>query len=72
MSTALSRSGQSSPLGKSDHRLDLLVSEELEQAIVAMAAIRGVPKSEFARQVLERALFGEFSMLQKVANRGGA
>jgi predicted DNA binding CopG/RHH family protein len=69
--TSLSRSGQSGPLGKCDRRLDILISEELEQAITAMAALKGVPKSEFARQVLERAMFGEFSMIQKVVTRTG-
>ena len=67
--TALSRSGTTSALGKNDKRLDVLISDELDQAITAMAAIRGVPKSEFARTVLEQSMFGSFSMLQKMAGK---
>lgn len=67
--TALSRSGTTSPFGKNDRRLDLLVSEDLENAVIAMATLRGVPKGEFVRSVLERFVFGEFSMVQKIANR---
>lgn len=65
----LSRSGNSSPFGKNDRRLDILIPEELENAIIAMATLRGIPKGEFARSILEKAMFGEFSMVQKIANR---
>lgn len=67
--TCLSRSGTSSPLGKNDRRLDILISEELENAIIAMATLRGIPKGELARVALEEMAFGKFSMLQKIANR---
>lgn len=65
----LSRSGNSSPFGKNDRRLDILIHEDLENAIIAMATLRGIPKGEFARSILEKAMFGEFSMVQKIANR---
>lgn len=67
--TRLSRSGNTGPFGKNDRRLDILVSEELENAIVTMATLRGMPKSEFARLILERSLFGEFSLVKRMADR---
>lgn len=67
----LARSGNTSALGKRDRRLDILVSEETENAVVAMAALHGVPKGELARDILERALFGEFSLLQRAVQSNG-
>lgn len=66
-----SRTGHTGAFGKNDRRLDLLVSEELENAIVTMATLRGIPKSEFVRTIIERSLFGEFSIIQKMAQRDG-
>jgi hypothetical protein len=67
--TLLSRSGSSSPSGKLDRRLDVPVSEEIENAVIAIATLIGIPKADFVRLLLEKALFGEFSMMQKIANR---
>jgi hypothetical protein len=69
--TMLSRSGRSDPGGKLVKRLDIPVSEELEEGIIALAAVSGVPKSEFARQLLERFVFGELGMLRRIAHPGG-
>lgn len=70
MNTALSRSGTTSPLGKSDRGIDVQVSERLEEAIIAMAMLNGMKKGEYVRHLLECAMFGEFSMAQMmVANR---
>lgn len=44
------------------------MSEALEERLIAMAALRGVPKATYARQILERAMFGEFAMVQMMAN----
>lgn len=52
-----SRSGHSHDGGKLSRRLDIPVSEELEEAVIALAAIAGVPKAEFARTLIERAVF---------------
>lgn len=71
--TMLSRSGASSTSGKLSCRLDIPVSEELQEAVITMAALAGVPKSEYVRQLIERQLFGEFSMAQRMhqASRPG-
>lgn len=70
MNTPLSRSGTTSPLGKSERSIDVRVSERLEEAIIAMAMLNGTNKSEYVRHLLECAMFGEFSMAQMmVANR---
>ncbi|GAA4400444.1 hypothetical protein [Quisquiliibacterium transsilvanicum] len=61
------RSGGSHEGGKLSRRLDIPVSEELEEAVIALAAVAGVPKAEFARTVLERAMFGDLSMLRRLA-----
>lgn len=69
--TMLSRSGRSNPDGKLTRRLDVPVSETLEEAIIAMAAIAGMPKAEFARRLLERAMFGELAMVQRLRAQAG-
>lgn len=62
-----SRSGRTDPAGKLTRRLDIPVSEELEEAVIALAAVAGVPKAEFARSVIERLVWGELAMLRRVA-----
>ena len=65
--TSLSRSGQSNASGKLVARLDVPVSEELENAVIALAAIAGVPKSEYVRGLIERSVFGDLSLLRRLA-----
>ena len=55
----LSRSGRSHPAGKLTQRLDIPVSEELEEEIIFLAKLYGMSKAECARFILERSLFGE-------------
>lgn len=64
-----SRPSNPSPLGKCDRKLELTISES--QRLIAMAAFNGIPKATYARQVLERAMFGDFIMLRMVANQRG-
>ena len=66
MNTMLSRSGRSNPDGKLVARLDIPVSEELNEAVIAMAVSMGVPKAEYVRRLIERAVFGELSMVQRM------
>lgn len=65
--TMLSRSGATGVSGKLTRRLDVPVSEELEEAVIVMASLAGVPKSEYVRQILERQLFGELPMARRIA-----
>lgn len=67
MDVQFSRSGRSHEGGKLTRRLDIPVSEELEEAVIALAAVAGIPKAEFARTLIERAVFGDLSMLRRVA-----
>lgn len=67
MNTMLSRSGRSNPDGKLVARLDIPVSEELNEAVIAMAAIAGMPKTELVRRMLEELVFGKFPMLQRLS-----
>lgn len=72
MSTMLSRSGRSNPDGKLTQRLDIPVSEELNEAVIALATIAGVSKAEWLRDLIERAVFGELPMARRLARvRGG-
>ena len=66
----LSRSGHSTG-AKLTRRLDIPVSEELEEGIIAMAAMHGMPKAEFVRNWLERGVFGELSMMRRLARAMG-
>jgi len=54
-------------MSKLTHRLDVPVSEADMEALIALAAVAGVTKAEYARWVLRRAIWGEMSMLRTVA-----
>lgn len=69
--TMLSRSGRSDPGGKLTQRLDVPVTVELEEAVIALATLSGVPKSEWVRRVLERAVWGELNMVRRVSGQVG-
>lgn len=64
--TMLSRSGRSDTGGKLVARLDIPVSEELHEAVIAMAVTMKVPKAEYVRMVIERVVFGDLSMVQRM------
>ena len=72
MSTMLSRSGRTNPGGKLTQRFDVPVSEELNEAVIALATIEGISKAEWLRRVIERTVWGELSMLRRVTGRHGA
>ena len=67
----LSRSGRTSPGGKLTRRLDVPVSEDMESDLIGLATALGVPRSELVRQMLERFLYGEVSMLRKITRAAG-
>lgn len=67
----LSRSGTTSAGGKLARRLDIPVSEELEEAVIGMAVMAGVPKAEYVRKVLERHLFGELYIARRFSHQVG-
>jgi len=62
-----SRIGRSDPGGKLTSRLDVPVSEELADAVTALATIAGVSKSEWVRALLEKTIWGELSMMRRVS-----
>lgn len=70
--TMLSRSGRTDPSGKLTSRLDVPVSQDLEEAVIALATLAGVPKSEWVRRVLERAVWGELTMVRRLSGQPGA
>ena len=70
--TMLSRNGRTDAGGKLTARLDIPVSDELNDAIIAMATLHGVPKAELARTMLERLIFGDLHMLRRMAGTSSA
>lgn len=69
--TMLSRSGRTDPGGKKITRLDIPVSEQTEHDLIGMAVALGIPKAELGRQFIERALYGEVSLLRKATRAAG-
>jgi len=45
------------------------VSEELSDAVIALATIAGVSKSEWVRALLEKTIWGELSIMRRVSGR---
>lgn len=70
--TMLARSGRTDPGGKLTARFDIPVTEELNDAAIAMATLRGIPKAEFLRLVIERVMFGELAMLRRMTGSDSA
>lgn len=54
--TLLSRSGTSSVGGKLTRRIDVPVSEELEDLVISRAVAAGKPRAEFIRDLVQQAL----------------
>ena len=59
------------PMGKCDIPLEISLYEALNERLTTMAAIKGIPKATYSRQILERAMFGEFHMMQIFAKQAG-
>lgn len=68
--TMLARSGRTDPGGKLTERLDIPCTEELHEAVIAMATLHGMNKAELVRTMLERAFFGELNMMRRMAGTG--
>ena len=66
MTTMFSRTGRSSMEGKLTHRLDIPVSEELHDAVTALATIQGQGKAEWIRELVSKVVWGELAMLRRV------
>ena len=62
---AFARSGNTNPGGKLTMRIDIPCTEDLMDAITTLATLSGVPRAEYARRVLERAVFGEMAMAKR-------
>lgn len=64
-----SRSATPHPLGKLDRNIDIPICEETEERLVALYRLKGFKsKTEYARFLIERALYGEFSMVEMMTN----
>lgn len=69
--TLLSRSGSTNASGKLTKRMDVPISEELEEALIGLAVIEGIPKAELGRRLWEEAIFGRLSMVRRMAQVKG-
>ena len=67
--TRLARSGSTDQDGKLVARIDVLMTEQMYDDIVALASLRGIPKAEAARRAIERSLYGEMAMVRRVAEQ---
>ena len=70
MTTMLSRSGRTNPDGKLSQRLDIPVTDELHEAVIALATVDGMSKAEWVRMLIEEAVFGKLPMMRKLSGRG--
>ena len=66
----LSRSGRTDAGGKLDERLDIPIAQDLNDGIVTLATLAGMPRAEYARRVLAAHVFGELGMAQRIARVG--
>jgi hypothetical protein len=67
MDTMLSRSGRSNADGKLTCRFDIPVSDELNEAVIALATIEGLSKAEWLRNLIEETVYGRLNMMRKFA-----
>lgn len=70
--TMLSRSGKTNADGKLTMRIDVPISEELNDAIIALATIDGVSKAEWLRNLAEEKVFGRLCMVRRVTRGHGS
>ena len=68
----LSRSGRSNPDGKLSHRIDIPMTEDLHDAVSALATLEGKSKAEWLRELAEEKVYGRLSMVRRVACNGAA
>lgn len=56
------------PDGKLTSHLDLMISEDLNESLIALARVNGFQnRSEYVRNVLHRAVYGEMDTLRLLA-----
>lgn len=65
----LSRKPESHPLGKLNERLDIPFPSALKARLVSVAAVHGQSAAEFARDVLEKIVEGEWAFIQRRIRR---
>ncbi len=63
---AFSRNGTTTESVKCTSRIDVPVSEGLEEKLIALAVMAGKPKAEFARMLLPKAIEGELAYMRSV------
>lgn len=65
-----SRARHSNPAGKLTQRIDVPVTEELHDALAALAQVKGYSgKAEYVRAVLETHVYGELETVRRMTNR---
>lgn len=67
MDSMLSRSGRSNPDGKLVCRIEVMLSEETADAVIALATIGGVSKSEWMRDAVEGVVHGRLYMVRRLS-----
>lgn len=58
------RSGSTDPFGKLDSEVKVALPEDVRDKVAALAAMAGMPVSEYVRGVVYGHVFGEFGLMQ--------
>lgn len=61
----MSRTGHTAPGGKLTAELTVRLSEDVADALTMLAMLNRKPKGEVAREIIEEALLGRITMLQR-------
>ena len=64
--SALSRNGTTTAEGKCNSRVDVPVTADLEEKLIALAVMAGRPRAEYARMLLTKGVEGELAYLRSV------
>lgn len=59
------RTGDTDPSGKKTVRLEILLTEQMHDDLIAVATIRKLPKAEYARACIEAALYGALEIMRR-------
>lgn len=67
--TMLSRSGRTDPGGKCGMRMDIPMPEDLYDEIIRLAANARISKTECARNLLSKIVFGEAFIRERISKQ---
>ena len=66
MGPALSRNGTTDEAGKLSEKLQVPLSEDLLEKLIALSVLKGKPRAELAREWIIKAVEGELAYMRSV------